>query len=655
MKEEKNCHCHDHEQHDHEHEHHHHHHHHDHDHEHDCCEGGCSCGHEHNSEISKLSVALIICAAVLIGVSFLPFIAKSAVIFYAVLILSALLSGYDVFLDAFKEIRKLKIGEHFLLLVAVIAAFCIGEAREAAAVSLFFSIGEIFESLANARSEKSLRKLSEIKTDTANLLKGTSDYETVDVSSVKVGDTIVVLPFERVPVDCEVIDGSSSVDSGAITGESLPVEVYEGKKVLSGCINNQGRFTAKVLKEASESTASRIVELAKDNAARKGNSEKLITRFAGIYTPVVIIIGLIIAVVPSLVTKDWTKWIKSGLVFIVASCPCALVISIPLGFFSGIGLASKNAIIIKGGTFIEKLAKSSVVCVDKTGTLTDGKLSVIECKSFNGFSQDEVKKYAFLAERSSAHPIAAAIRDYCKAHSGEVESLVEHSGRGVEIVSDKKAILCGGEGLMKAAGVEIPSGYPVYLSIDGALAGAFSIESNVRQDSPEAIEKLKAVGIKKVVMLTGDNEQAAKAVSEKCHIDEYYCGLLPQEKSEKLEEISSEYSGTVYVGDGINDVPVMVQSDVGVAMGLGSEAAIETADVVLMSEKISDLSKAIKISRSTMRVVYFNIAFALGIKAIVLLLAAFGFAFMSLAVFADVGVSIIAIINSSRLHAKKIK
>lgn len=596
-----------------------------------------------------------ICAAFLIGVSFLPIVSKNVFAFYAVLIVSALLSGHEVFIDAFKEIGKLKIGEHFLLLVAVIAAFCIGEAREAAAVSLFFSIGEIFESLASAKSEKSLRKLTEIKTDTANLLKDGSDYETVDVDRVKVGDVIVVLPFERVPVDCEVIEGNSSVDASAITGESLPAEVCGGTKVLSGCINNQGRFTAKVLKEAGESTASRIVELARDNAARKGSSEKLITRFAEIYTPVVIIIGLVIAIVPSLITKDWAKWIKSGLVFIVASCPCALVISIPLGFFSGIGLASKNAIIIKGGNYIEKLAKSNVVCVDKTGTLTDGRLDVKKCLTFNGFTTDEVKRYAYLCEKSSSHPIAVSVRDFCGEHDGNVASLTEHPGRGVEIESDGKKIFCGGSGLMKLAGVEITDNYPVCLSVDGVLAGAFEIESNIRKDSYEAVRKLKDAGIKRTFMLTGDNEEAARHVSEQCGIDEYYCSLLPQEKSEKLEEISTRYGNTVYVGDGINDVPVIAQSDVGVAMGLGSEAAIETADVVLMSEKISDLAKAIEISSSTMKVVYFNIIFALSVKAIVLLLAMFGFAFMALAVFADVGVSIIAIINSSRLLAKKIK
>ncbi|MBQ7580442.1 MAG: cadmium-translocating P-type ATPase [Clostridia bacterium] len=645
-------HCHEHEHHGvHEHEHEHEHHHcHSHG---ECCESGCSCGHEHNHEISKLSVALSVCAAALIGASFLPFVANSVSLFYGALIISALLSGHEVYVDAFREIVKLKIGEHFLLLVAVVAAFCIGEAREAAAVALFFSVGEIFESLASARSEKSLRKLTEIKADTAHLLKDGSDYETVGADEVKEGDVIVILPFERIPADCEVIEGISSVDASAITGESLPVEASPGKKILSGCINNQGRLSAKVLKAAGESTASRIVELARDNAARKGSSEKLITRFAEIYTPVVIIIGLIIAIVPSIITKDWTKWIKSGLVFIVASCPCALVISIPLGFFSGIGLASKNAIIIKGGTFIEKLAKASVVCVDKTGTLTDGKLDVTDCIAFNGFMPQEVKKYAYLCEKSSSHPIAVAVRNFCTEHGGEISSLKEYPGRGVEIVSDGKTVVCGGEGLMRSVGVEVEGKYPVFIAVDGVLAGAFDIESNLREDSPAAIRMLKEVGIKKTVMLTGDNEEAARSVSEQCGIDEHFSGLLPNEKSEKLKAIAAEYGSTIYVGDGINDVPVIAQSDVGVAMGLGSEAAIETADVVLMSERISDLSKAIKISSSTMKVVYFNIVFALGVKAIVLLLALFGHAFMSLAVFADVGVSIIAIVNSSRLLAKR--
>lgn len=643
-------------QHENEHIHSHEHHNHNHDHDHDHCHGdGCSCGHEHEKKISKLNITLIITAALLIVLSFIPLIADNAVLFNIVLIISALMSGYEVYIEAIEEIRNLKIGEHFLLLIAVIAAFAIGEGREAATVALFFSVGEIFESLASSRSEKSLRKLTEIKVDTANLLKENGEYEKVDVNDIKVGDKIVILPFERVPVDCKIIEGSSSVDTSAITGESLPVEVFAGREVLSGCINNQGSLTAVALKHAHDSTASRIVELAKDNISRKGKSEKLVTRFAQVYTPVIIIIGLIIAVIPSLITKEWTKWIKSGLVFIVASCPCALVISVPLGFFSGIGLASKNAIIIKGGTFIEKLAEVKAVCVDKTGTLTDGKLTVKDCKTFNGFSTEEVKKYAFLAERSSAHPIAVSVREFCGEHSGDVTSLKEYPAEGVEVVIDNKTVLCGGERLMKRAGVTCQGKYPVYLSVDGVLAGAFEIESSIREDSPEAVGKLKSVGIKKVIMLTGDNEEAAKYVSEKCSLDAYYSGLLPQEKSDRLREISETYGSAAYVGDGINDVPVMAQSDVGVAMGLGSEAAIETADVVLMSEKISDLAKAISISRKTMRVVYFNIAFALTVKAAVLLLAMFGFAFMSLAVFADVGVSVLAIINSARLLAQKIK
>lgn len=594
-------------------------------------------------------------SAFLLLVSLIPAVWQIKTVLYIVLILSSLMSGYKTYIKGFKELMKFEIGEHFLLLIAVIAAFCIGECREGAAVSLFFAVGEIFEGFASNKSEKSLRKLSEIKTDKANVLKDGNDYETVDVSQIKVGDKIVVLPFERVPVDCRVVEGSGYVDISAVTGESLPVEVYEGKEIYSGSLNGEDRFVAQVLKSADESVAARIVEVAKNNAKTKSQSEKLITRFAKYYTPIVVVLGILIAIIPSLITGQWAKWIKSGLVFIVASCPCALVISVPLGFFSGIGLASKNAIIIKGGKHIENLSKVKAVCFDKTGTLTDGNLKVTECKTFNGFDEETVRRYSFDGEKTSVHPLAVAIKSFCEKSNDIIDKVKEYPGEGTKVVVDGKEILCGSKRFMKRNSIEVDGNYNVYVGIDGQLAGAFKIESSIREDSIQAIKNLRESGIDKLYMLTGDSKESAEYVSKKCNLDGYYSELLPEDKADILKKIQKENGKTVYVGDGINDAPVIASSDVGVAMGLGSDAAIETADLVLMSEKIDDLNKAIKISGLTMKTVYFNIVFALGIKFIVLLLASFGLSFMAVAVFADVGVSIIAIINSSRILAKKIK
>lgn len=633
-----------------------HHHDHEHHHEHCCNSGGCSCGHHHHNERKIIDYILLGISALIVLISFIPVISAQKTVLMLILILSALMSGYQSFMKGIKEIIKLKIGEHFLLLIAVSAAFAIGESREAAMVALFFSVGEIFESLADEKSEKSLRKLTEIRPDKANILTENGQHKTVESNELKPGDTIVVLPFERVPADCVVVEGNSFVDTSVITGESLPSEIFEGKEILSGCLNTQGKFTAKVIRPSNLSAASRIVELAKNNVKSKGHSEKFITRFARIYTPSVIVIGVILALIPSLITGEWTKWIKSGLVFIVASCPCALVISIPLGFFSGIGLASKNAIIIKGGKFIERLSKVKAVCLDKTGTLTDGKLTVTQCVTFNGFDVSQVKKYAICAEGSSTHPIATAIKDYCGKIDYVVDKIEEIPGQGTVVQAFGKEILCGSERMLKNKGIIVPQGkYPVYICVDGILAGAFEIESTVRSDSRKTVVNLRKCGVERIVMLTGDNKQAAEYVKEKCGIDECYSELLPEEKTKAFDKVKSEFGITAYAGDGINDVPVIAKSDVGVAMGIGSDAAIETADVVLMSGKISDFARAIQISKSTMSVVYFNMIFALCIKAAVLIMALFGYAFMALAVFADVGVSIIAIINSSRLLAKKYK
>jgi len=622
-----------------------------------CCGdsiSSCSC-HEHeekeNGRLSKVTLAI---SAVLLLCSFLPALQDTAQAVISVI--SALLAAYPIIIRAFGSLFKRRFDENILLAVSIPAAFALGEMREAAAIALFFRLGELLEDYASDNSRKSIASIAQIRPETANVKDSEGRIVKVSASEVEIGSEIYIMPHERVPLDGVVIEGSSVLDTSALTGEAMPFEVQSGSAVLSGMINGSSGFSVRTTAEFSDSAASRIIEMVETAAERKGSSQKLITRLAKIYTPVVVILGILLAAVPSLITGEWRTWVYRGLVFLVASCPCALVLSVPLGFFAGIGAAAKSGILVKGGKFIESLAQAKTAVFDKTGTLTTGQLTVKSLIIYNGFSESDVKEYAVAAERYSEHPLAlaivAAFDDAIISDVGEIEEL---AGGGTKVKYGIRNIICGGKNLMEDNGIDISAAVPspVYVAVDGILAGSIEVESEIKSDASQTIEELKRLGIKNTFMLTGDSSAQAQAVSEVCGIDEYYAELLPDEKLEMLLKIKNEHGSVIYVGDGINDAPVLAAADTGVAMGLGTQAAMQAADIVLTGKGLSRLSQARKLFQKTMSVVKFNIVFSLAAKGAVLILGVLGLAPMWAAVFADVGVLIITVANSSRLLRKK--
>lgn len=604
---------------------------------------------------------------------------------------AALLAGYQVFLSGFKALARFKLDENTLMTIAVIAAFCLGEFSEAAMVAILFHLGEMLEEKAVNRSRRDIEHLAEIRPDTARLISGEDHCDceeheqehqhdhthgvehehcdccehhheeggerVVPAEQVQIGDVISVHPYERIPLDGKILTGNSSLDSSALTGESMPLEAEPGTKVLSGMMNGQGLITVEVTNDFSNSAASRIIDMVESSAARKGHAEKLITRFAAIYTPIVIVLAVLLMAIPPLLGLGaFTTWFYRALIFLVASCPCALVISVPLGFFAGIGAQSKNGVLVKGGKYVEVLSHPDAVVFDKTGTLTSGKLSVTEIVSTGSLSQQELLQLAASAEQYSSHPAAQAV---LAANTGELLPTAdpnEIAGQGVVARVNDKQILCGRQPLMDRYGVETKGHKAsIFIAVDGKLEGMLQLADTVKPDSTEAVRRLKELGVKRVVMLTGDNEQSAAKAAEQCGITEYHAGLLPENKVSLMEQIRKESGRTIFVGDGINDAPVLAASDCGVAMGLGTDAAIEASDVVLTVDRPSKLADAVSLSARSMRVIRFNIAFALIVKAAVLVLAATGFAPMWLAVFADVGVSILSVINATRILRFQLK
>ena len=569
--------------------------------------------------------------------------------------------------EALEHLFKGKLfDENFLMAIATIGAFGVGEFPEAVCVMLFYQIGELFQNYAVDKSRKSIASLMDIRPDFANIKIG-DKIEKVSPEEVKIGDIIVVKPGERIPLDGTVIEGKSMIDTSSLTGESVPRNVSINDEVLSGCINQNGLLIIKVNKEFGESTVNKILDLVENASSKKSKSENFITKFAKYYTPIVVIIAVILAIVPPLVLKDanFTDWLYRALTFLVVSCPCALVISIPLGFFGGIGGASKIGILVKGSNYLEALANTELVVFDKTGTLTEGVFEVqkVECE---GISKEDLLRYTAYAENNSTHPIATSVK---KAYGKEINvtnisKVEEISGFGVIANVEEKDILVGNEKLMKEKNIQYTKcneiGTILYVAIENEFAGYIVIADKVKKDSAKAISNLKNMNIKKTVMLTGDKKEVGENIAEKLRIDEVYTELLPDEKVKKVEELLKEKdtkAKLAFVGDGINDAPVLAISDIGIAMGgLGSDAAIEAADVVIMTDEPSKLVDAIKISKKTMRIVKENIIFAIGIKIAVLILSAFGLSTMWEAVFADVGVSIIAIINALRvLNTKKFR
>ena len=577
----------------------------------------------------------------------------------ALFIISYIIVGGDVVKRAVKNIFKGQVfDENFLMSIATIGAFFIGEYPEGVAVMLFYQVGELFQSYAVGKSRKSIASLMDIRPDYANVKKG-DELVKVDPDEVQIGDIIVIKAGEKIPLDGKVIEGSSMIDTSALTGESVPREVEVGSDILSGCININGVITAEVTKEFGESTVSKILDLVENASSKKSNSEQFITKFARYYTPVVVIIGVFLAIIPPLVIDGATfsDWIYRALAFLVVSCPCALVISIPLSFFGGIGGASKKGVLVKGSNYLEALAETEIVVFDKTGTLTKGVFNVQEIHP-EGVSKEELLELTAHAESYSNHPISLSLkRAYSKEiDNGRISDVEEISGHGVIATVDGKKVMVGNIKLMKM--MDIPYfkgeliGTIVHVAVNNKYIGYIVIADEVKEDSAQAIKELKAANIKQTVMLTGDNKSIGSKVAKELGLDKVYAELLPADKVEKLEELFSQKSKKgklAFVGDGINDAPVLARADIGIAMGgLGSDAAIEAADVVIMTDEPSKIATTMKISKKTLKIAHQNIVFAIGIKIIVLILSAFGITTMWAAIFADVGVTIIAVLNAFR-------
>lgn len=574
-------------------------------------------------------------------------------------ITSYLIIGAEIIINAVKNIIHGELfDECFLMTVATVAAIAIGEYPEAVAVMLFYEIGELFQDTAVDKSRESIESLAKIKADYANVKRNDS-VEKVASKDVKIGDIIIIKPGEKVPLDGKIIQGMSNLDTSALTGESVPRNVKIGDKVLSGCINLDGVLTVQVEKEYQDSTVSKILELIENTDNKKANSEKFITKFAKFYTPIVVVLALMIAIIPPIVLhQSFTEWIHRACTFLVVSCPCALVISIPLSFFGGIGAASRKGVLIKGSTFVEDLAKSEIVVFDKTGTLTKGVFEVTKIIPSANMPEKEILKLAAYAESHSNHPIAKSIINaYGKnIDSNLIHNLKEESGLGIKVKIESDEVIIGNKKIMQKYNIQFDdieeTGTVIYIAVNNEYVGCIIISDIIKSDSSYAIRLLKKNNIKKTIMLTGDVEQTAKTVASELGIDEYYSELLPTDKVDKMQQISKEKNKNgklLFVGDGINDAPVLSLADIGIAMGaLGSDAAIEAADVVIMNDEPKRIVDCIKISKKTLRIVMENIIFAIGVKVIVLILGALGITNMWEAVFADVGVSIIAILNSLR-------
>ena len=575
-------------------------------------------------------------------------------------------------LKAWRNIRRGEaFDESFLMAVATIGAFAMiffpdtePHMAEGAAVMLFYQVGELFQSYAVGKSRKSIAAMMDIAPDYANIERDGAIVE-VDPDEVQVGDIIVVKPGERVPIDGVVVDGTSQLDTAALTGESVPRHIEVGGEVISGCINMTGVLRIRTTKLFGTSTVSRILELVENASEKKARTENFITRFARVYTPIVTLAAVAIAVVPPLLGMGaWAGWILRGLTFLVVSCPCALVISVPMSFFGGIGGASRLGILVKGSNYLEALAQVDTVVFDKTGTLTSGTFGVVGVHPADAIGSDQLLAVAAHAEAFSDHPIALSVKkaylDEAPADSeriidqARIEGAAEESGHGVKATVDGHAVLVGNDKLMSAHGISCPdcelTGTILHVAIDGAYAGHIVIADTVKDDAAQAIADLHAAGVERCIMLTGDREDVARSVASDLGLDEYHAQLLPGDKVEQVERILDSARGNLaFVGDGINDAPVLTRADVGIAMGaMGSDAAIEAADIVLMDDKPSNIARAIRVARKTMRIVHQNIVFAIGVKLLILALAAVGIANMWLAVFGDVGVAVIAILNAMR-------
>ena len=621
--------------------------------------------HAHNdadlrSELIPLSIAVVL---FLIGLIFNQPLHNTpgAIAEYAVLIPAYLISGWSVLTSAGRNILRGQIfDENFLMTIATIGAIAIHEIPEAVAVMLFFQVGEMFQGFAVGRSRRSIKSLLEVRPDTANL-KLDGEIREVAPEKVEVGDIIIIKPGEKVPLDGEILAGNSQVDTSALTGESVPRTVREGETILAGAINQTGSLTVRVTKLFAESSIAKILDLVENASSKKAPTEQFITRFARYYTPVVVFLSLAVAILPPLLIPGASSelWVYRALVLLVISCPCGLVISIPLGYFGGVGGAAKRGILVKGSTFLDTLTDVKTVIFDKTGTLTEGVFQVTQISPYNGYSEKELLTLAALAESQSNHPVARSI---VEAYDGaiadsDVTDYEEIPGHGIRAKVQGKSVLAGNDRLLHREHIEHDTcnveGTVVHLAIDKKYAGYILIADRIKEDASRAIARLKKAGVTQTVMLTGDNRVVAKNVASKLGLDTYEAELLPEDKVEAIEHYirkSDKKSKVAFVGDGINDAPVIARADVGIAMGaLGSDAAIETADVVLMTDAPSKVAEAINIARKTHSIVWQNIILAMAIKALFILLGAVGIASLWSAVFADVGVALLAILNATRV------
>lgn len=603
-----------------------------------------------------VSAALLACALII------KMPAEMAWLSTALYVASYVIAGYDIVFGAIKSIFRGNVfNENLLMSIASIGAFCVGEFSEGTAVMILFQIGEAFQDAAVDKSRRSISSLMNIRPDHANLVTDEGIIRK-DPEDVHTGDVISITPGERVPLDCVILTGETYIDTSALSGETVPRAAREGDTLLSGSINTVGAVTARVMCEYGESTASRILDLVENASARKSNSEKFITRFSRYYTPIVVSLALILAIIPPLLIKESTfsEWIHRALSFLVVSCPCALVISIPLSFFGGIGGASASGILVKGGNYLEALAKVKTFVFDKTGTLTKGTFEVTDIQpQLEGISKNELLRIACAAERASSHPIAMSLKKKAEAELvrlDEAESISETAGRGVCASIDGQSVLVGNARLMRENGVECAekntAGTTVHVAADGKYLGYIVISDEIKSEAHDAIAALKREGIERVVMLTGDARSVGRSVADELGMDECCAEQLPSDKVERVNELLEKSDGNdklAFVGDGINDAPVLARADIGIAMGaLGSDAAIEAADVVIMNDNLLSLSKAMRIARKATRIAKENTVFAIAVKAAVLVLSASGVASMWMAVFADVGVAVIAILNSMR-------
>lgn len=607
----------------------------------------------------KILIRIAVSAVLLIGAVLIPY---EGVWRFLLFLPAYFVIGWDVLWKALRNIAHGQVfDENFLMALATIGAFCTGffgegEYPEAVFVMLFYQVGELFQSYAVGKSRKSISALMDIRPDYANVEQD-GQLVQVDPEEVAVGDVITIKAGEKVPLDGVVLDGTSMVNTSALTGESVPRQVQPGDDVISGCVNQNGLLRVRVTKAFGESTVSKILDLVENASSKKARAENFITRFARYYTPAVVLCAVALAVIPPLFVGGWAGWVEKALIFLVVSCPCALVISVPLSFFGGIGGASRQGILVKGGNYLEVLADTEIVVFDKTGTLTEGVFNVTAIHP-EAYSESGLLELAVLAESYSDHPISRSLKEaYGKElDTARVAQVEELSGRGVRAQIDGKTVCAGNDKLMEEIGVKWHPchrvGTTVHVAVDGGYIGHIVISDQVKEDAKAAVSALKAQGVKKTVMLTGDAKAVGESVAKDLGLDEVYTQLLPADKVEKVEGLLREKSGKgklAFVGDGINDAPVLSRADIGIAMGaLGSDAAIEAADIVLMDDKPSKIAKAMEISKRTLRIVRQNIVFALGVKLLVLVLTPFGLSNMWEAVFADVGVTVIAIINASR-------